>query len=409
MQAEIVSVGTELLLGHIVDTNAAYLAQELTALGIDLFWVSQVGDNQKRLVEVIRRAWERSDLTIITGGLGPTEDDLTREAIAEMLGEQMTVIPALERDLRAFFARRNRPMPERNVKQATLIPSAQALPNPIGTAPGWWVERDGRVIATMPGVPVEMYRMWREQVVPRLLRGQSATIHTRILKVLGLGESHVEQLISGLLSSTNPTIATYAKNDGIHVRMTAKAPDVELARKMLQPMEAEVRRILGHHVYGVDSETLEGVVGDLLRGQGLSLATLEGLTGGLIASALVDAPDSHQFYRGGLVADSPEQQAAWGVSSEVIREHGPVSPAVAKAMATAARERLGADVGLALCGVGGPRPVDDQAPGTLHIAIDDRGKLVVESGIGFGNTRPQIKARAALAALDALRRHLQGV
>ena len=408
MQAEIVSVGTELLLGHIVDTNAAYLAQELTALGIDLFWVSTVGDNQARLVEVIRRAWGRSDLTIITGGVGPTEDDLTREAIAEVLGEKMVVVPELERDLRAFFARRNRPMPERNVKQATLIPSAQALPNPIGTAPGWWVERDGHVVVTMPGVPVEMYRMWQEQAVPRLLRSQSATIYTRILKALGIGESHVEEKISALLASTNPTIATYAKNDGIHVRMTAKAPDVEQARRMLEPMEAEVRRILGSYVYGVDDETLEGIVGGLLRAKGLSLATLEGFTGGLVASALVDAPRSQEFYRGGLVADGPEQQAAWGVSPEVIRQNGSVSAAVAQAMAAAARSRLGAAVGLAICGVGGPEPVDGQRPGTLHIAIDDRGKLVVQSGVGFGNTRPQIKARAALAALDLLRRHLQG-
>lgn len=407
MQAEVVSVGTELLLGHIVDTNAAFLAQELTALGIDLFWVSTVGDNQGRLVEVIRRAWRRSDLTIITGGVGPTEDDLTREAIAETLGEEMKVDPELERELREFFARRNRPMPERNVKQATLIPSAEALPNPIGTAPGWWVEQGGHIIVTMPGVPVEMYKMWREQAVPRLLRRQNATIYTRILKVLGIGESHVEQEISSLLASTNPTIATYAKNDGIHVRMTAKAPDAAEAKRMLEPMEREVRRILGHYVYGMDDETVESVAGQILRDRGLSLASIEGVTGGLISSALGDDPTSPSFYKGGAVAETPDQLAYWGVDPELIRSSGRASAAVAAAMATAARSRFGADVGLAVAGVGGPEPVDGQRPGTLHIAIDDRGELTVESGVGFGNTRAQIKARAALAALDLLRRHLQ--
>src|SRR6266702_2829194 len=168
MRAEILSCGTELLLGHITDTNATYLAQSLATLGIDLYFVSQVGDNQGRIVETLQRAWERSDLIIVTGGLGPTEDDLARESISALLGETMQVDPRLEAELRTMFAARNARMPERNIKQATLIPSAQALPNPIGTAPGWWVEKDGHVIVAMPGVPVEMRKMWEEQAVPRL-------------------------------------------------------------------------------------------------------------------------------------------------------------------------------------------------------------------------------------------------
>jgi len=193
MKSEIVSVGTELLLGQITDTNASYLAQRLSPLGIDLYYISQVGDNQARLVEVLGRAWGRSDLVIVTGGLGPTEDDLTREAIAQLLGEAMAVDPGLERNLREFFTRRGVPMPSRNIKQATLIPSAQAITNPIGTAPGWWVERQGRTLVAMPGVPHEMRRMWENEVEPRLRqRSGGAVIFSKTLKVIGLGESAAE-------------------------------------------------------------------------------------------------------------------------------------------------------------------------------------------------------------------------
>src|SRR5215469_12196089 len=199
MRAEILSIGTELLLGQIVDTNANFLAQQLPPLGLDLYYVSQLGDNLARLAAAFEQALQRSDVVITSGGLGPTEDDLTREAIAQVLGEQATVQPEMERDLREFFARRGRAMPERNVKQATLIPSAQVLRNPIGTAPGWWVEYDRRVIASMPGVPHEMHKMWDEQVQPRLARLISGgVIVSRTLKLAGIGESHAEEAVGYL-------------------------------------------------------------------------------------------------------------------------------------------------------------------------------------------------------------------
>src|SRR5579864_2084776 len=216
MRAEILSIGTELLLGQIVDTNANFLAQQLPALGVDLYYVSQIGDNLARLSAAFRQALDRSDVIITSGGLGPTEDDLTREAIAEVLHEQPRVIAELERDLREFFARRGRTMPERNVKQATLIPSAQVLPNPIGTAPGWWVEHDGKIIASMPGVPHEMHKMWEDQVQPRLARRITGggVIVSRTLKLAGIGESHAEEAVGELTRSTNPTLPTYAKSAG---------------------------------------------------------------------------------------------------------------------------------------------------------------------------------------------------
>ena len=307
MRAEIVSVGTELLLGHITDTNASWLAQQLSQLGIDNYYVSAIGDNLGRLTEHLQRAWERSELIVITGGVGPTEDDLTREAISALLGEPMVVQPDLEVALRAFFARRGVSMPESNVKQATLIASARVLENPVGTAPGWWVERDGRVIVAMPGVPGEMFRMWEHQVVPRLRQRQGGSvILTRTFKVVRLGESAVEELLKPLLAQTNPTIATYAKADGVHVRTSAKAESVEAAEALLDGLEPRVREALGRAIYGLDADSLATVDGALLERLGLTLATGEEFTGGLIAGDLSEAAGAH--FKGGLVsADDPAQ------------------------------------------------------------------------------------------------------
>ena len=406
MRAEVFSVGTELLLGEIVDTNAAYLAQQLSALGIDLYYISQIGDNLGRLVDAMKRAKSRSDLVVITGGLGPTEDDLTREAIAETLGEQMVVQPDLERELRDFFARRNRVMPETNVKQATLIPSSQAIPNPVGTAPGWWVEKDGWIAVAMPGVPSEMHRMWENEVAPRLRDCCGGSIiYSRTLKVVGLGESTVEEMIRPLLNSSNPTLATYAKNDGIHVRIAAKAASQEEAERIIAGPEAKVREILGESIYGVNEESLESVVGKLLLERGLTLATMESCSGGYLASLITDVPGSSAYFRGGAVAYSNEMKIELGVPRETIEQHGAVSEATAAAMATAIRRRLRADVGLAVTGVAGPSLLEGKPIGTAHIALDLQGKPSSFSQV-FGTMRAQIKRISALNALNLLRLEL---
>ena len=279
MRAEIVSIGTELLLGTINDTNAQYLAQRLAGLGIDCYYVSQVGDNLERITEVLRRAWDRSDLTITTGGLGPTADDLTRESIAELLGEKPVVLPELEESLRAFFNRRGVKMPEQNVKQATLLPSAAIIPNPIGTAPGWWVRRETprgeRAIVSMPGVPYEMKRMWEREVEPELAKITGAIIVSRTLKTLGIGESAAEELVADLMTGSNPTLAPYAKADGVYLRISAKAPDRETALQMIAPLENQVRERLGVAVYGVDDDTPASVVARLLNAANLDIAVYE--------------------------------------------------------------------------------------------------------------------------------------
>ncbi len=409
MRAEILSCGTELLLGHITDTNATYLAQSLSALGIDLYFVSQVGDNLGRIVDTLRRAWSRSDLIIMTGGLGPTEDDLARESISALLGETMRIDPTLEAELRGMFAGRGSQMPERNVKQAALIPSAQALPNPRGTAPGWWVEKDGRIIVAMPGVPKEMHRMWEQEAIPRLKPYTGGLIFTRILRVSGMGESTVEERLDLLIHSNNPTLATYAKVDAVDVRITAKAETAEEAERQVAEMEVRVRQILGYHIFGTDKDTLQGVVGNLLQARQQSLAVMESLTGGLLSSTITDTPNSSKHFIGGIAAYSIKLKEQMGVPHETIEQYGTISEQTARAMAHAVREQLGADFGIGITGVAGPDMQEGKPVGTVHIAIEGPTGVVTAMGPGWRGGREDNKRFSVLAALNLLRLFLEGV
>jgi len=410
VKAEIIAIGTEILFGQIVDTNSAWIATHLPALGIDLYHISTVGDNQGRLAETLGRAWDRSDLVITTGGLGPTEDDLTREAIAEMLGETMTLQPDLEAALRERFRRRGAAMPERNLKQATLIPSSQAIPNPRGSAPGWWVERDGHTIVSMPGVRNEMYFMWDEQVEPRLReRSDGAIILSRSIKTSGLGEALVDEMLSPLLSSANPTIGVYAKTDGIHLRLSAKAAKRQDAEALLSDLEVKVRDILKDIIWGTDDDTPETAVGAILKQRGLTVATMESCTGGLLSSTITDVPGSSAYFKGGVITYTNELKIASGVPSTTIEQFGAISGETAMAMAAAVRQRLGADIGLSVTGVAGPEPAEGKPPGTVFIGLATaQDQRVTNSGIYLPN-RAEIKNRATVYALLFLRRYLLGI
>jgi len=406
VQAEIIAVGTELLLGEILDTNSQYLAQQLTGLGIDLFFVTHVGDNMGRLSETVQRALSRSDVVIMTGGLGPTEDDLTREAIAAALGETMTVQPELEATLRGWYANRNRPMPAMNIKQATLIPSSQAIDNPIGTAPGWWVESNGKKIACMPGVPHEMKKMFEEQVAPRLGLGGGGVLVTRTLKTVGIGESNVAEVVQDLIHNPNPTLATYAKQDGVHLRIAAKAESRDAANSLIADFEAKVRALTNHWIYGIDDQTLAGSIGTLMTKQGLTVATMESASGGLLASYFTDTPGSSEWFVGGAIAYSAALKVANGVPPETLDAHGTVASETALAMATAIRERTGADAGIGITGVAGPSEVEGKPVGTFHIALDFKGiTRVVDSH--WSTTRLELKRRAVMDALYILWRALE--
>ncbi|HEX8996786.1 MAG TPA: competence/damage-inducible protein A [Ktedonobacterales bacterium] len=403
MRAEILSIGTELLLGHITDTNANYLAQQLTGLGIDLYYVSQVGDNLERLSETLARARSRSDVVITTGGLGPTEDDVTREAISAVLGETPTVDPALAEELRAFFAERGIVMPERNVKQAWLIPSAKALPNPRGTAPGWWVERDGVIIISMPGVPSEMVRMWEHEAAPRLRPHAGATLFTRILRVASLGESTVEERLGELTHNVNPTIATYAKRDAVDVRITAKAESEDAARALVDAMDERARAALGpRNVFGEDTDTLASVLVRKLELRSETLAVMESCTGGLLSSTITDAPGSSAVFRGGIVSYATEVKEQFGVSADIIETHGVVSTETARAMARAARERLRASIGVGITGVAGPESQEGKPVGEVHIAVVTPGGQR-DTTQHWRGSRADIKNRATQTALNLLR------
>ncbi|MQC18531.1 MAG: competence/damage-inducible protein A [Chloroflexi bacterium] len=405
MRAEIISIGTEIMLGEITDTNASFIAGRLPQYGIDLLYVSQVGDNPGRMKEVLGRAWDRSDLIFTTGGLGPTEDDITREMIAEMLGEPMTRDPEQEEAIRARLSATARPMPERNLKQAAVIPSARILPNARGTAPGWWVERDNRVIVMMPGPPAEMHPMWEALVHPELERRSDSILVSRTLKTSGLGESAVDEMLSALLSSTNPSIGIYHRADGVHARIAAKARTFDEARALIAPMEAKAREILGFYVWGVDGESLGAAVGHMLREQGLSLGVMESASGGLLASAITDVDGASDYFRGSLVTYATEVKHLNGVLPEVTGQHGVISRETAEAMATAAREQLHADIGIGITGIAGSGEVEGQPPGTMHIALS-HGDEVRYALSRYYQGREPTKRRTVLNALTLLRNYL---
>ncbi|GCF10096.1 competence/damage-inducible protein A [Dictyobacter arantiisoli] len=409
MRAEILSCGTELLLGHISDTNATYLAQSLAAQGIDIYHVSQVGDNQGRVVKLLQQAWQRSELIIMTGGLGPTEDDLTREAISELLGEEMVVVPELEAQLQARYTHLTQSMPQRNIKQATLIPSAQSIRNPVGSAPGWWVEKDDHILVAMPGVPHEMYQMWENEVVPRLAKYTGGLIFTHLLRVYGLGESAVEERLDSLLHSLNPTIATYAKSDAVDVRITAKAEHTEDAIQLVSSMEEQVRVLLGDYIFGIEGDTLASVIGKLLQERQQTLGVMESLTGGMLASTITDFQGSSNHFIGGIVTYSTDLKVQMGVPKETVERYGVISEETARAMAHAVRERLGTDFGIGVTGVAGPDKQEEKPVGTIYIAVEGPEGTLVGMGPGWHAGRADNKRYAVLTALDLLRRYLQGI
>jgi nicotinamide-nucleotide amidase len=407
VKAEIIAVGTEILLGEIVDTNSAHIAQQLPELGIDLLYTSVVGDNLERIVGTFERAWERSDLIITTGGLGPTADDMTREAIATLLGETPAVDAGLEQRLRAFFDRRGYPMPESNIKQAWLLPSARAIDNPRGTAPGWWVERDGHIIVSMPGVPSEMERMWANEVSPELeRRSDGQVLVTRTLKTLGIGEGTVDEMARPAYSLPGIGIGTYARADGVHLRIGAKARSREEAWALIRPAEERLEDIFGNAIWGHDEDTLEGVISDLLHRAGHTLATMESCTGGAFASLMTDAPGASSHFAGGMVTYSIQQKINAGVAAETIAQHGVVSQETATAMARAAAERFGADYGIGITGVLGPDPLEGVEPGTVHVGVAGPGESHSAMSISMNQGRVLVKRRTLMTALMLLRRAL---
>ncbi len=405
MNAEIISIGTELLMGETVDTNSSYIGEQLASIGIDLTWATKVGDHPDRLQEAIRRAWRRSDVTITTGGLGPTSDDLTRESIAAVMGEQMEVKDNLLAHLRSQFETRSIQMPETNIKQATLIPSARVIPNPMGTAPGWWVERGGRVIAALPGPPREITGMWEADVGPDLRAlNPGVVIVTRTLKTFGITEGGLDEMLSPLFKSDNPALGIYSKQDGIHLRAIARAGSETEARLLIEPMEDDIRRIAGHAIWGEDDDTAVTTALRALVDRRLSLAIVEGFTGGLLSSTLLESPLSTDALVGSVVL-APNGSGV-KIFAEVEGSGASPTPEDAIGLASAVRESFDADVGLSVTGLV-TEPTQQSGPvGTTHIGIVTDGGSRVRSA-SYPTRRLRIRGRAVTHTLLELKRVLE--
>ena len=370
MKAEIFSIGTELLMGELTDTNAAWIAGRLPPLGIQLQWVSIIGDNLENLSEAFSRGLQRSDIVITTGGLGPTQDDLTREGVAMALGETPTVQEDALTELQQYFQTRGTSMPSHNIKQANLIPSSQFIPNPHGTAPGWWTERNGKMIICMPGPPAEMHPMWEVQVEPRLREiVQDEVTLTRNIKTMGMSEGAVDEVVSEFFGKENPYLGIYSKADGIHLRIIARARDISAAQSMVDPIEAAIVERLGPYIWGYDEDTPERALGRSLMARGLTLATMESSTGGYLANTITEVPDSAIYFKGGVVAYSDVAKTAYGVPAETLRQYGAVSQETATAMARTIAHNLGADFGIGITGVAGPLEEEGKPVGLMYVAI----------------------------------------
>jgi len=409
---EIISVGTELLLGNIVNSDAQALSRELTGLGLNVLYHSVVGDNPGRLRAAVALARGRADVLITTGGLGPTCDDLTKQTLAECFGRELVYHPECAERIQCFFRRQGREMTENNLQQAYLPEGCDVLDNAWGTAPGCAFEEGGTYVVMLPGPPSECLPMFRERAVPWLSRLSEGVIRSRTLRVFGMGESAVEALLRERMNELqNPTLAPYAKEGEVELRITAKAGTPERADELIAPIEAEVRALLGDLVYGADVSGLEQVVLDAARERGLSLGTAESCTGGLIAKRLTDIPGSASVFKGGIVCYHCEVKAGvLGVSQALLDEKGAVCPEVAQEMAQGARKVLGCDLAVAVTGVAGPDPDERGNPvGLVYTALAaPDGVWVKELNLASqAARRDRTRNLAANHALDMARRWLE--
>lgn len=406
MIVEVIAVGTELLLGQIVNSNAATIGAALAERGFDANYQQVVGDNLERVSASIQQAISRSDAVIITGGIGPTQDDLTREAVCLATGLPMVYSDEYAETLRDWWASRGREMPQSNLKQAEHPSGAELLPNPKGTAPGLAIDHKGTLIFCVPGVPQEMELLLNNELLPRLgvRAGKDEVLASRILRSWGRSESDIAEVLDDLYTgSINPSVAFLASAGEIKVRLTAKADDLATAQAMIQPLEAEVRRRLGPSVFGADDETIERIVSVLLRERGWRIGVAESMTGGLLTGRLTDLPGSSDYVAGGVVPyDAALKKSLLGVEdiAEVVNEK------TALAMAEGVRILLGVEVGLAVTGSAGPSPLEKPA-GTIVVAVATPERSQA-SEVRMVGDRERIRVYGVTTALHLTRLALSG-
>lgn len=410
MDVEIINTGTELLLGEIVNTNFVYLASKLNQLGFNVLYQSTVGDNRLRMTEVITHALSRADIIITTGGLGPTMGDITKEVTAQVVGRKLILHYDSLNNIRCYFSSLHKEMPENNIRQAMIPEGAIVLNNTCGTAPGVILEDGGKIVINLPGPPVETQAMFDKSVIPYLIErfGMQGVIHSRILHTYNIGESALEEQIKDLvINQSNPTIALYARQGGINIRLTAKAEDIQSANKLIDRTEKQIRNRVGHFIYGVDDETLPGVVGQLLHTKKATISLAESCTGGLTTSMLTDIPGSSAYVKGSIVSYSNDIKInEVGVMPYTLEKYGAVSEQTAVEMAEGMKRRFETSVAVGITGIAGPGGATDVKPvGLVYIAIT--GYLGTKCHkYNFSGSRTDIKYRSAMTALNLIRNYL---
>lgn len=407
MVAEVVSIGTELLLGQIVDTDAAYLAQQLSALGISVYFRATVGDNQERAVFAVRQAVSRADLVLLIGGLGPTMDDITREVIATVMDAPLSRDPGIEAHLRSLFSARSYKMVDSNLRQADVPAGAAPLPNANGTAPGLLLEKGGKIVVALPGPPNELIPLFETQVYPFLRArnsGDRQVIRSRMLRIIGMGESLVEDTLRDLMRDANPSVAPYAKTGEVHLRVTSRAATEEEADALNAARAARLRERLGDVVYGEEETTLEAAVVALLRERKRTIATAESCTGGTLSGRITAVPGSSEVFHTGVVTYANEAKVhLLKIPQALIASVGAVSPEVAKAMADRVRELAETDIGVSVTGIAGPGGGTAEKPvGLVYIGLSYGNTVVAEKNL-FGGSRADIRLRATQVALNRVR------
>jgi len=408
MKAEILAIGTEILLGDIVNTNSQYIAKRLADLGILVYHQSVVGDNPERLLEAYRLAFSRVDLVITSGGLGPTKDDLTKEIAFEYFGKQSVVDKASLKIIEKYFEDSGRTMGESNKKQAYFPVDAVILPNNNGTAPGCIIEENKKIIALLPGPPWEMKPMFEEAVVPYLQKFAQGVLVSKVLRVIGVGESTAAEMIEDILDNqTNPTVAPYAKAGEMTFRITAKANTQEEGIRLMKPMEDEIRSRLGSNIYGEGNETLESVLGEMLVNKRLTISTAESCTGGMVAATIINYPGiSKAFVEGAVTYTNEAKIKRLGVKKETLDKYGAVSSEVAAEMAQGIADTSGTNIGISTTGTAGPDGGSEEKPvGLVYVGLCINGEVKTKR-LKFSGNRQNIRERATMQLLDWVRREL---
>ena len=409
MRAEIISVGTEILLGDIVNTNTQFLAKELASIGIEVYRQEVVGDNQDRLLGILEEALNRSDMVITTGGLGPTNDDLTKETACKFFNMDLELHQESLKALEEYFSKMGRKITESNYKQVYFPKEAIVLPNPNGTAPGAILEKNNKYIVILPGPPREMKPMYLNHVKPYLIKKGDGIIESKVVRVLGIGESMAaEKLKKFIENGVNPTVAPYAKEEDIIFRITAKAESQKEALKLIEPVKNEIEEILGQDVYGEGEETtIEMVVGDLLIKNNLKISTAESCTGGMIASRLVSVPGiSDVFLEGAVTYANEAKVRTLNVKEETLKKYGAVSEETAREMAEGMAKRTGSDIAVVTTGIAGPGGGTEEKPvGLVYIGLYYKGEVYVYKNVFNGN-RQKVRTKATVTALDMVRRKI---